>query len=485
MSYSISRKTLEIVKLATMEAKELECKRITVDLIAKFFFRDENVKRIVLKYYSAKELTNIIEQLDSFISKKERIPSELIDKMKNLHQEIGMPGYSSGSLNLFQDANRIATQYDKIERIFLHSLFLALIRDDSGESYPLTIFKGREGQSIYDELRQIESDELQNIEEESEFDEDEEWKNYTTDLLKEAKTYDKPFIGREDLIETMLRILARKEKSNPVCIGEPGVGKTAIVYGLAKRILNGDVPDKLKNAKFYSVDMAGMIAGTRFRGEFEERLKMVLNHMEQEENVILFFDEIHTLVGAGSAGGSAMDASNILKPYLTNRKIKFIGATTNEEYRTYIEKDNALERRFQPVIVEEPSVEDAIKILMGLKPAYEKYHNVTYRKKAIESAVKLSAKYIQDRFLPDKAIDIMDDAGAEFSIHPEKGKVITEKDIEDVMSRLYKNIRIEAEDKEMKQLKSLDKSLKSVVFGQDNAVSEIVQAIKISKTGLG
>jgi len=311
------------------------------------------------------------------------------------------------------------------------------------------------------------------------------WKDYAIDLVEKAKEYDKPFIGREDLIETTIRILARKEKCNPVHVGEPGVGKTAITYGLAKRIADGDVPEKLKGSHLYSIDLAGMIAGSKYRGEFEERLKTVLREVSKEEKPILFFDEIHTIVGAGAAGGGAMDASNILKPYLTEGKIKFIGATTNNEYRTYIEKDKALERRFQKVTVEEPSEEDTIKIISGLKEGYETYHNVKYTKDAISTAVKLSRKYIHDRYLPDKAIDLIDETGAEFSIHPEKGKWIKGKDIEQTMVKVCKIVQIEADKTEMKTLRMLDTNLKKVVFGQNEAIKEVCDAIKLSKTGLG
>lgn len=308
---------------------------------------------------------------------------------------------------------------------------------------------------------------------------------YATDLIEAVKDYDKPFIGREDLIETTIRILARKEKCNPVHVGEPGVGKTAITYGLAKRILDGNVPDKLKGSSLYSVDIAAMVAGSKYRGDFEEKLKNLLREVETKEKPILFFDEIHTIVGAGAVSTDSMDAANILKPYLTSGKIKFIGATTNEEYRKHIEKDKALMRRFNKIMVEEPSIEDSIKIIDGLKEAYENYHQVVYTKAAIESAVKLSAKYIHDKYLPDKAIDLIDEVGAEFSIHPEKGNKIGEKDIEEVMVKVCKIVRVEADKNEMKTVKSLEPSLKKVIFGQNEAIKEVVDAIKLSKTGLG
>ncbi|ADY73899.1 ATPase AAA-2 domain protein [Desulfurobacterium thermolithotrophum DSM 11699] len=255
-----------------------------------------------------------------------------------------------------------------------------------------------------------------------------------TKLAEEGKL--DPVIGREKEIERVTHILARRRKNNPVLIGEPGVGKTAIVEGLALKIAKGDVPEKLKNKRIVSLDMASLIAGTKYRGQFEERLKAIVKELENNKNVILFIDEIHTLVGAGAAEGS-MDASNILKPSLSRGEIQVIGATTIDEYRKYIEKDGALERRFQPVMVEEPTVEDAIEILKGLKPKFEEFHNVEITDGAIERAVKLSVRYINDRKLPDKAIDIIDEAGAKAQLQASRkdSKVEElEKEIEKVKS---------------------------------------------------
>ena len=311
------------------------------------------------------------------------------------------------------------------------------------------------------------------------------WHDFITDLVEKVKDYDKPFVGRDDVIENAMRILSRRDKCNPVFVGEPGVGKTAITYGLARKILNDEVPDRLKNARLFSVDLAGMLAGSKYRGEFEERLKMLLEGVVEEyKNPILFFDEIHTIVGAGASTESSLDAANIIKPFLTEGNIKFIGATTYDEYRTNIEKDKALERRFQRVTVEEPSIDDAITILTGLKEAYESYHNVEYDNKAVEAAVKMSVKYINDRFLPDKAIDLLDEAGAYAEIHPELGKKITEKSIENVLTKICKIPKVEADKNEMKTLRSLDKNLESKVFGQKEAIDQITAAIRLSKSGL-
>jgi len=311
------------------------------------------------------------------------------------------------------------------------------------------------------------------------------WHQFCTDLTEKSKDYKKPFIGRSDIIARTIQVLCRMDKSNPIHVGEPGVGKSAITIGLAKKIAEGDVPNQLQGYKLYSVDLAAMIAGTKYRGEFEERLTKLLKGAEKEGKVILFFDEMHTIVGAGAGGGSQMDASNILKPYLTEGTIKFIGATTYKEYKA-IEKDAALMRRFQKVDVVEPSIPDTIKILQGLKSAYEDYHKVIYTDEAIESAVKLTAAHVHDRFLPDKAIDIIDEAGAAQSIAKAKdGAKVTAENIEDTISVLCHIPKKSFEKDEFKSIRILGDTLKSKVYGQDHAIDEIVKAIKLSKSGLG
>ena len=310
------------------------------------------------------------------------------------------------------------------------------------------------------------------------------WLKFCTDLTEKAKDYKKPFIGRQDIIERTIQVLARMDKSNPVLVGEPGVGKTAITVGLAKLISEDKVPNQIKNHKLYSVDLAGMIAGTKFRGEFEERLTTLLDGAAKEGNCILFLDELHTVIGAGSGSSGQMDASNILKPYLTEGTIKFIGATTYKEFKR-IEEDSAFMRRFQKVDVVEPSIEDSIKIIEGLKGAYEDYHHVKYEPDAIESAVKLTALHVHDRFLPDKAIDMIDEAGAYQSIHVGEGAIVTQDNIEDVISTLCKIPKKSFSKDSFEVIKELDSTLKSKVFGQDKAIDEIVKSIKLSKTGLG
>lgn len=293
-------------------------------------------------------------------------------------------------------------------------------------------------------------------------------------------------IGRDSEVERTIQILCRRTKNNPLYVGDPGVGKTAIAEGLAKRIVEGDVPEVLLNVTIYSLDMGSLVAGTRYRGDFEERLKAIVTELEQNPGGVLFIDEIHTVIGAGATSGGAMDASNLLKPALAAGTLRCIGSTTYKEFRQYFEKDRALVRRFQKIDVEEPGLEDAVKILRGLKTNYEKHHKIRYTDEAIRGAVELSAKYIHDRKLPDKAIDIIDEAGASRMLLPEskRRKTVTLKDVEEVISRIARipPKTVSADDKEV--LRTLERDLKGMVFGQDKAIQALADAIKLSRAGL-
>jgi len=295
-----------------------------------------------------------------------------------------------------------------------------------------------------------------------------------------------PLIGREQEVERTIQILCRRSKNNPLYVGDPGVGKTAIAEGLARRIVNGEVPDVLENAIIYSLDMGALLAGTRYRGDFEERLKAVLSELEAQDNAVLFIDEIHTVIGAGATSGGAMDASNLLKPALASGSLRCIGSTTYKEYRNYFEKDRALVRRFQKIDVNEPSIEDAVKILQGIKPYYEKYHRVRYTNEAIRSAVELSARYIGDRKLPDKAIDIIDEVGAAQMLLPEsrRKKTISVKDVEGVVAKIARipPKSVSRDDKQV--LMNLERDLRTMVFGQDKAIDALSSAIKLARAGL-
>ena len=296
-----------------------------------------------------------------------------------------------------------------------------------------------------------------------------------------------PLIGRDSEIQRVIQTLCRRRKNNPLLVGEAGVGKTAIAEGLAKRIVDKEVPVILEDTIIFSLDMGALLAGTKYRGDFEQRLKAVMKQLNEHKDAILFIDEIHTLIGAGSASGGTLDASNLLKPSLSNGSIKCIGATTYQEYRTVFEKDHALTRRFQKIDVEEPSILDTINILKGLKTRFEKHHNVKYSVAAINSAAELSAKYINDRHLPDKAIDVIDEAGAAQRILPKnkQKKVITNKEIEEVVAKIAKIPPKNISNDDRHTLKNLERDLKAVIFGQEKAIENLASAIKMTRSGLG
>ena len=296
-----------------------------------------------------------------------------------------------------------------------------------------------------------------------------------------------PVIGREKELERVIQTLCRRRKNNPLLVGEAGVGKTAIAEGLARRIVEKNVPDVLANAVIYSLDMGALLAGTKYRGDFEQRLKAVMKKLEEQSDAVLFIDEIHTLIGAGAASGGTLDASNLLKPALSNGSLKCIGATTYQEYRGIFEKDHALSRRFQKVDVEEPSIAETVQILKGLKSRFEKHHGVKYTISALNTAAELSAKYINDRHLPDKAIDVIDEAGAAQRILPKskQKKVIGDKEIEDIIAKIARIPPKNISSDDRNALKTLDRDLKAVVFGQDKAIESLAAAIKMARSGLG
>ena len=311
---------------------------------------------------------------------------------------------------------------------------------------------------------------------------------YTSELVSKAKTgVIDVIIGRESEIERTIQVLCRRKKNNPLYVGEPGVGKTALAEGLALKIAEGEVPEIIANAEIYSLDMGALLAGTKYRGDFEQRLKGVLNELEKKEDAILFIDEIHTIVGAGAVSGGAMDASNILKPALASGSLRCIGSTTYSEYKSAFEKDRALARRFQKIEVLEPTISDTVKILKGLRKYYENHHQVRYSEEALETAAELSGKYINDRHLPDKAIDVIDEVGAMTKLLPSKERPnkITVRMVENTIAKMAKipPRTVVADEKE--QLKTLRGDLQNVIFGQDEAIQSIVQSIQISRAGLG
>lgn len=311
---------------------------------------------------------------------------------------------------------------------------------------------------------------------------------FTVNLNQQAKDGKiDPLIGREFEVERVIQILCRRRKNNPLLVGEAGVGKTAIAEGLAWRIVQNDVPEILAEANVYSLDMGALLAGTKYRGDFEQRLKGVLKSLKDKPNAVLFIDEIHTLIGAGAASGGTLDASNLLKPALSSGQLKCIGATTFTEYRGIFEKDAALSRRFQKVDVVEPSVQETIEILKGLKSRFEEHHNVKYANAALQAAAELSAKYINDRHLPDKAIDVIDEAGAAQRILPpsKRKKTISKSEVEEIVAKIARIPPANVSNDDRGKLQTIERDLKSVVFGQDKALEALASAVKMARSGLG
>ncbi len=312
--------------------------------------------------------------------------------------------------------------------------------------------------------------------------------NYTSDLrAKAAAGQIDPLVGREEELERTIHVLARRRKNNPVFVGEPGVGKTAIVEGLARRIHEGNIPAALADSTIYALDMGALIAGTKFRGQFEERIKAVIRALEEKPGAILFIDEIHTIVGAGATSGGTIDASNLLKPALANGELRCIGATTYAEYKASFGRDRALERRFQKIDVREPSVEETTQILKGLRDRYAEHHDVEYTDAALESASELSAKHINDRHLPDKAIDVIDEAGAADRILPDdkRRRKIDAEQIEAMVARIARIPEKTVSTRDREQLEQLEPELRKVIFGQDHAIEQLASVIKMQRSGLG
>ncbi len=310
---------------------------------------------------------------------------------------------------------------------------------------------------------------------------------YCVDLNKKAAEGDvDPLIGRAHEVERCIQVLCRRRKNNPLLVGDPGVGKTAIAEGLARKIVDGETPDVLSGATIYALDLGALLAGTRYRGDFEERLKAVMKELEDHKDAVLFIDEIHTVIGAGATSGGAMDASNLLKPALAGGKLRCMGSTTYKEFRQHFEKDRALSRRFQKIDVNEPSVDDAVKILLGIKPYFEEHHEIRYTNDAIKSAVELAARYIHDRKLPDKAIDVIDEAGAAQHLVTEsrRRKTIGTKEIEAVVAKIARIPAKNVSKDDAEVLKDLEGTLKRVVFGQDKAIVALSSAIKLARAGL-
>ncbi|WP_434692438.1 ATP-dependent Clp protease ATP-binding subunit ClpA [Hungatella sp. SB206] len=405
---------------------------------------------------------------------------DYLGQMDTMEKDEGGIEVSYGLSQTIEEAAKKAISSDRDTIELPHLLYSMMELEESYGAY----FVQMQGVECVDLLVELGSSNIDN-EEDAKEERESVLLQYAVCINDEVKN-SCPLIGREAELERTMQVLCRRQKNNPLHVGEPGVGKTAITYGLAARINEGRVPEKLKNARIYGIDLGSMLAGTQFRGDFEKRLKAVMEELKEEENPILYIDEIHNLVGAGAVNGGSMDASNLLKPYLTDGKLKFIGATTYEEYKKYFSKDKSLVRRFQNIDIKEPTVEETVEILNGLKPYYEKFHHVRYQKGTMEHAASLSEQYINERYLPDKAIDLIDEAGAYLELHPKNKKiqVVDKKLVEEVLAKICRIPKQTVEMEERQKLARLERELKGRVFGQEAAVDQLTNAIKLSKAGL-
>ncbi len=449
-------------------------------------------------FYS--EGQKIIEETGGDVgSLKKNLEEYFFDKIDSV--EIDEPKQSVGFQNVMERAIWHTASAQK-EVLDLGDVFVSIMDED--ESYA-AYFMELEGISRFELLKYIshgvssysagfDDDEFfpgegDDFEEERNEKPSKVIETYTTELTEKAMNGElDPVIGREDVLERTIEVLCRRNKNNPIHVGDPGVGKTAITEGLAQMIADGRVPEKLKDLKVFSLDMGALLAGTKFRGDFEDRMKKVIHGLKKMEDVILFIDEIHTVVGAGAVSGGSMDASNMLKPVLSSGEIKFIGSTTYEEYKKFFAKDRALSRRFQKIEISEPSIDDTVEILKGLRENYETFHGVTYSDETLYAAADLSHRYINDRHLPDKAIDVIDEAGAFARIYrDEEGQEIeiTVEDVEKVVAKISKLPEKNVTSSEKSKLKELGSELRASIFGQEGAIELVVDAIKRSRAGFG
>ena len=479
----ISKDLRNIFAQAVAYAKSSKHEYLTVEHIFLMLIHDQTIEELFLDL--GVDTNELFNELKNYIdANTPQFPQD-----QNINEE-PMETLSLSSTIEYMVAH---TQGSGKPNANVEDMFVAILKDEKSYATYLLRKLGIQRVDILEEISHKQNDEDE-INENSTDNENKVLDQNSVELVALAKKGEiDPVIGRNREISRVIEILSRRKKNNPILVGEPGVGKTAIAEGLALEIANERVPEFLLKSKVFSLDMGSMLAGTKYRGDFEKKLKTLLKEVSKIKNAILFIDEIHTIVGAGSVGGSAMDASNILKPMLANGKLRCIGATTFSEFRNDFSKDKALSRRFAKVDVEEPSIEDSILILEGLKSKYEEYHGVKYSKSAISTAVELSKKYITDRFLPDCAIDVIDEVGAskkislatELKTKTESNITITAKEVEVTVSKMAHIPAKSATKSDLTLLKSLEKNMQKRVFGQDNAINVIVQAIKRNKAGLG
>ncbi|MBR6979338.1 MAG: AAA family ATPase [Prevotella sp.] len=429
------------------------------------------------------------EALECFTESTKELSSKLLEYLNSLER---MPDLGDGAptINMSQqmeqmllDANR-QVESSSAERVDVTHMVSAMLRlSDSQACYLLTLTVDGDTPNFLSILvSQYEEHDAMAADGEER--EEEAWRTQVVCLNDNVSAYN-PLIGREEELERTIQVLCRKEKNNPLHVGEPGVGKTALVIGLAARIVEGKVPQRLRNSRIYQLDLGNLLAGTQFRGDFEKRIKTIMEGVKREGNAIVYIDEIHNLVGAGRTGDGSMDASNMLKPYLEGGDIRFIGSTTYEEYNRYFSRSRGIVRRFQQIDINEPSVEETVRILKGLRPKYEEFHHVKYPDDTIEYAVNASAKHVNDRFLPDKAIDLIDEAGAYRELHPVEGSNVVDKAlIADILAKVCKVDAMAMKDDDTANLETLLERVSASIYGQDEAVRQVVEAIQMAKAGL-
>jgi ATP-dependent Clp protease ATP-binding subunit ClpA len=459
------------------------------------YLTPEHLLYAVLQY---EEGRSIIEAAGGDVfSLRHNIEEFFKEKMEEV--DVDEPKQSSGFQNVMERAIWHTASAQK-EILDIGDVLVSIL--DEEESFA-AYFMGLEGITRYELLKYIshgvsvfphepyeDMSEYEDVQEKTDKKSGEKFiEMFTTELTAKAMNGEiDPLIGREDIIERTIQVLCRRTKNNPVHVGDPGVGKTAITEGLALRIAEGNVPEKLKGLKIFSLDIGSLLAGTKFRGDFEERMKKVIQELKKMKDVILFIDEIHNVVGAGAVSGGSMDASNMLKPVLTSGDVKCIGSTTYEEYKKFFDKDRALSRRFQKIEIPEPGIEDTVKILQGIKDKYEDYHKVRYTDESLRAAAELSSKYINDRHLPDKAIDVIDEAGSYARIYNFAKSDIIEigtAEVEKIVARMAKLPEKSVSSSEKTRLKDLSLELKKEIFGQESAIDLVVNAIKRSRAGFG
>ncbi|WP_243366223.1 ATP-dependent Clp protease ATP-binding subunit ClpA [Fundidesulfovibrio soli] len=470
-------KNLErVLTNAVKEVKRRNHEYLTLEHLLHAIVQEESGKAILLS--CGANVVRLKLQLERFFAEHMEVVSE--EQSSEVVQTLGVQRVLQRAIMQMQAAGK--------ENVHVGDVLAAMFEED--DSYAVYFLKSQ-GISRLDVLESIAHG--QGVEQGAEAEtankngeKQTALEQFTVDLVAKARDGKiDPLIGREEELTRTVQVLARRRKNNPLYVGDPGVGKTALAEGLALRIANGDVPETFRNVEVFALDMGALLAGTKYRGDFEARMKSVLGELHAKPGAILFVDEIHTIVGAGATSGGTMDASNILKPVLASGQLRCIGSTTYEEYKNHFEKDRALSRRFQKIEVPEPSIEEAVEILKGLKPHYEEHHGVQYTPAALRSAVELSARHLNDRFLPDKAVDVIDEAGAVFRLQDKPGKhTVGVHEVEKIISRMARIPAQRVSSTDRARLSGVEEELKRLIFGQDEAVEVLCKAIKRSRAGL-